>query len=84
MLYDNGRWQIKPVGTLTHKVKLRAESEGSPWIQNCFRELENKRPYEPGEEDLLSLSSIPHFDVELVSDFQSRKSRNAVAPAWTT
>jgi hypothetical protein len=50
-------------------VKLPAVSEGSPWIQNCFRELENKRPYDPGEEDLLSLSSMPHFDVEVGSRF---------------
>jgi hypothetical protein len=73
MLYDNGRWQIKPMGTLTHKVKFPGESEGSPWIQNCFRELENKRPYEPGKEDLLALSSIPHFDVEVGFRFSIKK-----------
>jgi hypothetical protein len=32
MLYDDGHWQIKSAGTLTHKVKVPAESEGSPLI----------------------------------------------------
>ena len=65
MLYDRGRCEIKPVGLLSHKVKLPTDSEDSPWIQNCFQELENNRLYEPGEEDLIALSNIPHFDVEV-------------------
>jgi hypothetical protein len=69
MLYHHEAPDIAFVSGLEIRSMLSSPSsdDDPEWLINCRQAWEERRSYQPSDDDRRALSNIPHFDFELVS-----------------